>query len=149
VIAEHPAVADDAETFEMRLVSGFPIFEKIIEDGIKLLFGRVPRLVEVVVNAGGVDGPDGGLGIGVGGKQDAAGVRVNGAGTLKKLDSGHTRHALVADDEGDRLVAFAELVEGVEGGLAAGGAQNTVVGSVFAAQVLDHRFKDTDIVVDC
>src|SRR5208283_4823478 len=125
-----------------------PVFEKVVEDGIEFLFRRVPRLVEVVVNARGVNGPDGGLSIGVGGKQNPARLRISRPGTLKKLDSRHSRHALVADDQCDRLVTFAELIEGVEGRLAAGGAQDTVAGAVFAAQVLDHRFKNANVVIN-
>jgi hypothetical protein len=100
------------------------------------------------VDAGGVDGADGGLGVGIGGEQDAARVGIDGARPLQQLDAGHARHALVADDQRHRLVAGLELGQRVQRGLAAGGAHHAIGGPILAAQVLDHGFKHAYVVVN-
>ncbi len=67
---------------------------------------------------------------------------------LEHLDAAHAGHALVADDQGDGLVAGLELGQGVERGLAAGGAHDAVGGPILAAQVLDHGFQHAYVVVN-
>ncbi len=95
-----------------------------------------------------VDGADGGFGVGVGGEQDAARVGIDVAGALEHLDAGHSRHALVADDQGHRLFARFELGQGVERGLAAGGAHDAIGVAVLAAQILDHGLQHAYVVVN-
>ena len=149
VILERPAVTDDAQPLEGRLIAGLPVLQQIGEDGVELFLGRVPGLVEVVMDACGVDGADGGLVVGVGREQYAASLGVERAGLLQEIDAAHTGHALVAQEQRYRLLAGFELVEGVQGGLAARGAQDAVVGSVVAAEILHHRLQNAHIVVDC
>ena len=109
--------ADDADALVGRLVALLPGFEQVVEDGVELFFGRVPGLVEVVVDLGGVDGADGGFGVGVGGEQDALGLGVDGDGLLEEVDAGHAGHALVGEEEGDGLLALLKLAADVERGL--------------------------------
>jgi hypothetical protein len=104
-VSERPARADDAQTLEDRPVTGLPILEEIVEDGIELFFRRIPGLVEVVVDARGIDGANSGLGIGVGGEEHAPRVRIDVARPLQQLHAGDARHALVADDERYGFVA--------------------------------------------
>ncbi len=60
-------MADDAQSLKGGLVAGLPVFKQVGEDGVELLLGRVPGLVEVIVDAGGIDGLNGSFGVGVGG----------------------------------------------------------------------------------
>ena len=82
VVVERPAVPDDAQAFKGRPVTCLPVLEKIVEDGVELLLRRIPGLVEVVVNASGIDGADGRLSVCVGGEEDAAGLGIEIAGPL-------------------------------------------------------------------
>ncbi len=100
------------------------------------------------MDLGGVDGADGGFGIGVGGEQDALGLGVERHGLLQEVDAGHAGHALVGEEEGDGLLALDELAADIERGHAGGGAEDTVVLAVVAAQVLHHGFQYAGIVVD-
>ena len=120
VVVERPAVADDAQALKGRPVTCLPVLEQVVEDGVELLLRRVPGLVEVVVDAGGVDGADGRFGVGVGGEQDAPRLGIEIAGPLQQLDAGHARHALVAEEQRHRLLAGLQLGQGVQCGLAAG-----------------------------
>jgi hypothetical protein len=52
VILGGPAWADNAQAFKRWLIASLPVFEQVVECGVELLFGRIPRLVEVVVDAG-------------------------------------------------------------------------------------------------
>ncbi len=88
VVHRRPAHADDANAFEGWLVALLPGFEQVVQHRVELFFGRIPRLVQVVVDLGGVDGADGGFGVGVGGQQHALGVRIDGrapAGGSRRL----------------------------------------------------------------
>ncbi len=148
VICRGPARADDADAFKGRLVALLPGFEQVVEHGIELLFGRVPGFVEVVVDLGGVDGADGGFGVGVGGEEDALGVGVDRERLLEEVDAGHSGHALVGEEERDDVLALLELAADVERGCAGGGADDAVVLTVVAAQILDHSFQHAGVVVD-
>ncbi len=100
------------------------------------------------MNLGGVDGADGSFGVGVGGEEDALGVGIDRQGLLEEVDSGHSGHALVGEEEGDRVLALLKLAADVERGSAGGGADDAVVLAVVAAQVLDHSFQYAGVVVD-
>ena len=130
-------------------MSAVPGGEQVVENRVKLLFGGVPGLVEVVVDACGVDGADGGFGVGVGGEQDALGVREHGDGALEEVDAGHAGHALVGKEESDGFFAFEELSAHVERGLTGSGAQDAVLLAILPAQILDDGFEYADVVVDC
>ncbi len=148
VVCRGPARADDANALIGGLVALLPGFEQIVEYGVELLFGWVPGLVEVVVDLGGVDGADGGFGVGVGGQEDALGVGVDGEGLLQKVDAGHSGHALVGEEESDGVLALMELAADVQRGRTGGGADDAVVLTVVPAQVLDHGLKYAGVVVD-
>ncbi len=149
MILRGPTDADDADAFEGWLVALLPGFEEIVQHWVELFFGRIPGLVQVVVNLGGVDGADGGFGVGVGGQQDSLGIGVDRQGLLEKIDAGHSGHALVREEEGYDVVAFLELAADVQSGSPGGGADDSVVLTVVSAQVLDYGFEHADVVVDC
>ena len=99
------------------------------------------------MNAGGVDGPDGGFCVGVGGQQHPSRLGILIAGLLKKLDPRHTRHALIAEQQGNRLLAGLQLGQGIQGSLPAGRPHHAVGGPVLAAQVLDNGFQNAYVVI--
>ena len=84
-VGERPARADDAQALEDRHVARLPILEQIVEDGIELFFRRIPGLVEVIVDARGIDGANGRLGVGIGGEEHAACVRIDVARPLQQF----------------------------------------------------------------
>ncbi len=148
VVGRGPAGADDDDSFVGRLIALLPGFQQVVEHGVELLFGRIPGLVEVVVDLGGVDGADRGFGVGVGGEEDALGVGVDGDGLLQEVDAGHAGHALVGEEECDDVLAFLELAADVERGCAGGGADDAVVLTVVPAQILDYSLQYAGVVVD-
>ena len=149
VVLERPAVPNHAQPLERRLVARVPVFQQVAQHRIELFLRRIPGLVEVVVDAGGVDGLDGGLGVCVGGEQNPLRLGINLPRTLQELDPGNPRHALVAADQGHRLLAGLQLCQRVQGSLGAGGAHHAVGGPVLAAQVLHHGFQHVYVVVYC
>ena len=70
-----------------RLIAGLPVFQQVGQHRVQLLFRRVPGLVQVVVDAGRVDGPDGRFGVGIGGQQHPPRVGINFPRPLQKLDA--------------------------------------------------------------
>ena len=141
-------MADDAQAFEWRAEASLPVVEEVGDDGVELLLGRVPGLVQVVVDAGRVDGANGGFRVGIRGEKDTARIGIDRARALEHLDAAHSGHALVADDQSDRLIAGLELGQRVERGRAAGGAHDAIGGPILAAQVLDHGFQHAYVVVN-
>jgi len=100
------------------------------------------------VDLGGVDGADGGFGVGVGGEEDALGFGVERHGGLQEVDAGHAGHALVGEEEGDGFLALDELLADVESCAAGGCSDDAVVLAVVAAEVLDDGFEYAGVVVD-
>jgi hypothetical protein len=66
VAERRPAMPDDPNALEGRTVRGAPIVEQIVNDGIEALFGGIPGLEEIIVEADVVDRADGGLCVGIG-----------------------------------------------------------------------------------
>jgi hypothetical protein len=99
----------------------------------------LPRLGDVAVDVALVDGVDDGADVGVAGHQQPDGVGELLAQPAEELHAGHLRHALVGEDDVDRL-----LVDELERVGGAGGAQDLVVE---AQQVLD-ALDDVGLVVD-
>ena len=67
-------MADDAHAAGVQRRAGLPGRQQVLDDGVELLLRRVPRLEQVVVERDLVDRLDRGLGVGVGGEQDALGA---------------------------------------------------------------------------
>jgi hypothetical protein len=140
-------MANNAEAFKAWTVASLPVIEKIGENRVELLFGRIPGLGEVVMNARGIDGLDGGLCIGISREENATGVGVNDAGAFQELDTGHAGHTLITDDEGDRFLFGFDLRESIERGLAAGSAHDAILVTVLTAEVLYNGFEYMNVIV--
>ena len=76
VRACRPAMPDETDAFEGRLVVGHPILNQFVQHRVELLLRRAPRLEQVIVQANRIDGANGGIDIGIGSQQDALGKRV-------------------------------------------------------------------------
>ena len=148
VVCRGPAGADDPDAFEGGFVALLPGLEQVVQHGIKLLFRRIPGLVEVVVDLCGVDGADGCFGVGVGGQEDAFRVGIDRERLLEKVDSGHPRHALVGEEERDDILALVKLAADIQRGGSGGSADDAVVLTVVPAKILDHSLQYAGVVVD-
>ena len=109
--------------------------KEIVERRKELFLRRIPRLHQVVVNFGFVDGIDSGVGVGVGGQQGTLGLGMNIHGLGEETYAIHVRHALIGKKQGDRIVSSFEFAQGAEAGAAGVGAHDAVFLRVVAAQV--------------
>ena len=142
-------MADDAHAFEWRTVIGQPIPDQLVEDRIQLLFGRAPRLDQVVVQPDRVDGTDGGVDVRVSRQEDALGVRKQLQRLLQELHARHLGHAVVREEHGDVLLGQPKLAQDLERGTAGFGAHHSKALRVLAAQVAGYGLRDRGIIVDC
>ena len=113
--ARRPAVADTLVSGGGAAVRAPPRVELVVEHRVELLLRRIPRLEQVVVEVDDVDRVDRGVGVGVGGEQDAAGLRVDVHGLLEELDAVHLRHPVVGEQHRDLLAAQLHLAQRVQG----------------------------------
>ena len=104
-------MADDAHAAGFERRAGLPGRQQVLDDRVELLLGRVPRLEQVVVERDLVDRGDRGLGVGVGGEQDALGVGDDLARLDEVLGARHARHPLVGDEQRDLVAARAQLAQ--------------------------------------
>ena len=88
-------MANEAKAFEWRAVSYLPVIKQVFQDGIQMLFGWVPRLLQVVVEFHLVNGEDSNLRICIGSQQDVLGIGEELHSLPQKLDYRHLWHALV------------------------------------------------------
>jgi hypothetical protein len=95
--------------------------------------GGIPRLVDEVVDAGGIDGLHQGLGIGEGGEEDPNRVGRDVTTAGQQLGSEHPRHPLIAHDDRDGLRG-----ERLERGLRFFGAEHPVVHAEQGLERVEH-----------
>jgi hypothetical protein len=142
------AVADDAHAAGLQRRAGLPGRQEVLDDGVELLLRWVPRLEQVVVERDLVDRLDRGAGVGVGGEQDALGVR----GELARLDEvlgpREAGHALIGDQQRNLVAARDQLADDLQRLLPRGCAQDAEALAELAAQVTGHRGEDRGFVVD-
>src|SRR5690606_7452016 len=112
------------------------------------LLRRVPRLHEVVVQAGLVDRLDGRLGVRVGGEQHAARLGEQLPRAADELEPAHLRHALVDQEEGDVVATQLGLLRELQSALAGVGPQHAVRLAVVTAQVPGHGGENGRVVID-
>ena len=109
-----PAVIDHGDAFEGRAVAGLPVLQQVIERRIEQLLRRLPGLHQVIVELHLVDRADGDVAVGIGGQQHALRRREQRRRLGQELDAGHLRHALVGEEEGERLVAQLERADDLQ-----------------------------------
>ena len=77
VRARRPPMAEHPDALEARPKRRAPILQEIVEHRVEVVLRRVPRLQEVMMDFGFVDGANRRVSIGVGREQDAFRVRIN------------------------------------------------------------------------
>ena len=143
-----PTGAEHAQAFERRMEIGVPVFEQVVENGKKLLLGRIPGLQQIVVELNVVDRADGGVGVGVSGQQGSLCFGIEFPGLLKGFDAVHLRHAVVDQQQGHSLVALLQPAQQIERGRPGIRPQDAVALVVTLFQVAFDRAQDVGIVVD-
>ena len=128
---------------------GEPVGQQILEYGIEPHARRFPRFEQVVVESDLVDGSDGRVRIGVGGKQHAPGLRVDLDRFQEELRAGHVRHTLVHEKQRDLRPPLLELAGSLEGLGAGRRLDHAVIGPEMVPEVARDGVQDLRIVVDC
>ena len=93
------------------MVGSSPVAKEIVQLGIQVLGGRVPRLHKKIVEIRLVDGADGGIRVGISGQQRPLRFGKYLPGLLQKHDSIHVRHALIGQQKGNAVVTELERFE--------------------------------------
>jgi hypothetical protein len=132
---EGPQRPGDADAFIRQTGMRLPILQQFIQDRVEFFLRRVPGFHQVIVQPHFVDGVDRRLGIGVGGEQDAFGLRIDLDGLHQKFHSSHLRHALVNQKQRHGLIALLQSCQVVQGGPAAVDRDDAVFLSIMGPQV--------------
>ena len=101
-----------------------------------------------MVQADVVDRADRHVGIGVGGQEDALGVRLQLQRARQQLDPGHLRHPLVDEEERDGAPTQGQLADRLERLDARAGGNHPVIGPVPRAQVALNCPENREVIVD-
>ena len=112
-----------------------------------MLGGRVPRLQEKIVDAGLIDGADGGVGIGVGSEQCPLRAGKDSHGLLQEFDSIHARHALVGKQQSHAVVAHLQLFQQIERALGRIASYDPVFSAVLRAKIALDRPQNIGVVI--
>src|SRR5579859_6772036 len=143
-----PARAEKLDAFVRRVIGVHELVKHVIERGIKILVGRIPGLQKKIVDAGRVDGLDGGVGVGVGGQQGALGGGEEIGGLGEETDAVEFGHALVGEEKRYRVVAGFKAAERVERFVSGGGAQDAVTLGVAATKIALDGLEHIGVVVN-
>ena len=107
--AGRPAMAHHLRLRDRAVVARGPGLQLRVDDRVELLLGRIPRLEQVVVEVDDVDRLDRGAGVGVGRQQDAPRAGVDVHRRFEELQPAHLRHAVVGQQDRDRVAAQLHL----------------------------------------
>ncbi len=143
-----PPAAQHAQPFERRRVLREPVVQQFVDDRIQILFRRIPRLQQVMMQLDFVDRLNGRVGIGVGCQQYAAGVGIDLHGLGQELDAVHLRHAMIGQQQRYRIVALLQFPQQIERCRPGIRAQDTILLRVFAAKIALDGAQHIGIVVD-
>ena len=149
-IADHAhGVAVSVREAGRARCGGTPVLEQVVEHGVQPLLGGMPGLHEVVVEPDLVDGAHRHLGVGVRGEEDALRVRGFGGDMGEQLDARHPRHALIGDDERQRVTTRHEAADEIQGLLAGLCGEHREVPRIVVAEIALDGADDLTVVVDC
>ncbi len=143
-----PAGAEELDAFVRRVIGIHELVEHVVERGVEILVRRIPGFQKEIMDAGGVDGFDGGVGVGVGGKQGALGGGEDVCGLGEETDTVEFGHALIGEKQRDRIVAGFQAAERVERFVCGGGAQDAIAFGVTAAKISLDGLEDIGVVVN-
>ena len=143
----HPSAADDADASPAGAVVGPPVREEILDDRVEQFLGRIPGLLEVIVDLRGVDRGDGGVGVGVGGEQRALRRWRQRPGFGQELHPVQIRHPLIGQDHRDRLRVLAFVPEHVQPFGAALRADHSIVTAILGDKVTADRAQHLRVIV--
>src|ERR1700686_3409778 len=135
VRSRRPARAQYSNSLKGGTVRSLPIIEQVVQLGIQVLGGRIPRLHEKVVEVGLVDSADRGVRVGIGGEQCPLGVRVYLPRFLKKPNTIHARHALIREEKSHSIIANLQSLEQVQRSFWGVAADHTVGSAVLRSQI--------------
>ena len=133
VTAWRPARAQYSQTLIGGLVVGLPIFEQIIQHRVKLFLGRIPRLQQVVMDSRGVDRGNRRVGICIRSEEGAFGLGKELHALAQYVESGHVRHALIGERQGEAVPPGFQLLQKIDRATAGIGSQNAVILPIPAA----------------
>ena len=142
------AMADDPHSARLERSARLPGGEQVLDHRVELLLGRVPGLEQVVVERDVVDRRDRGLGVRVGGEQDALGVGHQRARLDEVVGARHAGHALIGDQHGRLIAARAQLGQQLQRLRARAGAEDAVALAEVTAQVARDRAQHSGLVID-
>ena len=145
--ARRPAVPDHLGHVHGLVVLQPPRLQLGVDHRVELLFRRVPRLEQVVIEVHDVDGLDRGVSVRIGGEQHPAGGRVHVHRLFEELDAVHLRHPVVSQDHRHLVAAQPHLLQRVEGCRARFGAHDAVLLRVALAEVAGDGPGNPGIVV--
>ena len=100
------------------------------------------------MDAGGVDGFDGGVGVRVGSKKGALGGGEEFGGLGEEADAIEFGHALIGEEKSDRVVAGFEAMEDVERFVGGGSAHDAVPLRVTGTEIALDGLENIGVVVN-
>ena len=143
-----PAVAHDLGLGDAPVIGGQPRLQQPVDHRVELLFRRIPRLEQVVVQVDHVDRVDRGVGVRVGGQQHPFCPGIDVHRPFEELDPVHLRHPVVGQDHRDLVAAQLHLAQRVQRRIPGLGPHDPVLLAVAAPQVTRDRPGNPRIVVN-
>ena len=140
--------SDHLDAAVARPVLRAPVVEEFFDDGVQMLLGWIPGLLQVIVDLRAVDGGDGRLRVGVRRQQRTPGIRKQLPGLREKADAIETGHPLIREQQRYRLGGLLELAQRDERFGRIRSADDSVVFPETSPQVAGNGRHHLRVVVD-
>src|SRR5579863_4757238 len=142
-----PAGTQYSYSLKRGVERGLPIIEQIVQLGIQMERGRVPRLQEKVMNAHLIDRADGSTGIRVRGEQRTFRIWKDAHTFLQKLDPIHPWHALIGEQQSHVVAAQLQLLQKLKSLLGRIAADHAILGAILRTEITLDRPQNIGIIV--
>src|SRR3984885_9364170 len=107
----------------------------------------MPRLQEKIIDAGMINGADGGAGVGICGKQRPLRAGEDAHCLLQEFHSVHARHALIGKQQGHTVIANLQLLQKIERAFGRITSDDPIFSSVLRAKIALDRPQNIRVVI--
>ena len=145
---KRPQRSGNADALIWQTDMHFPVYEQFVQDRIETFFRRMPGFHQVIIQPDFIDRRNCCFGIRIGSQQHALGLWIGQDSLLQKFHPIHFRHALVHQEQCNRLIPLLHFFDVIQCGLPRVDRDDAIIFSIACSQVAFNCVQNRRIVID-